>query len=365
MKADPTLFFELFGGEQQFREIVKAASIDTEDPVLLAERIKRDAEEAARAEESKAEHAQSNSLAKMELAKGIDLEAESDAEKLQQQLEEALANYSALKSRNQQAATMAAEVDKAKLRIAELEEYRGPTAEEALAAFNDASNAVDEAQTRVHQLERELAEAKQQLEMAVEKRKSCDALHKSAVHREQVIQELSAVIERDRLAAPTEDELREAEERLTDAREAVERGALIRRAQEARREAEELHRVALSHAEAAQQLREAAKGTDEVLSQIVARTNRRLRVEAGRLVLETKRGATYFGELSHGERWRIALDIAIDAVGENGLLVIDQEAWEGLDPINRGELAEHVRGRGVVILTAEASDADSIVPEVV
>ena len=40
------------------------------------------------------------------------------------------------------------------------------------------------------------------------------------------------------------------------------------------------------------------------------------------------RSATFYADLSSGERWRIALDIAIQAVGTGGLLVIPQEAWE-------------------------------------
>jgi len=89
-----------------------------------------------------------------------------------------------------------------------------------------------------------------------------------------------------------------------------------------------------------------------------------LRVEAGRLVRATRRGATYFSDLSHGERWRIALDVAIEAVGQRGVLVIPQGAWEGLDPDNRAAIADHVRGRGAVVLTAEATNGEAVSAEV-
>jgi len=59
-----------------------------------------------------------------------------------------------------------------------------------------------------------------------------------------------------------------------------------------------------------------------------------------------------------GERWRIALEIAIAAVGEGGLLVIPQEAWEGLDPLNREAIAQQAKAALVVILTAECSDGE-------
>lgn len=67
----------------------------------------------------------------------------------------------------------------------------------------------------------------------------------------------------------------------------------------------------------------------------------------------TKRGETFFNDLSAGERWKIALDVAIDAVGERGLIPLAQEAWEGLDPVNRRLIADHVRGRKVTVITAQ------------
>jgi len=64
-------------------------------------------------------------------------------------------------------------------------------------------------------------------------------------------------------------------------------------------------------------LRNAAWGTDEVLNDLVSRVTKRLWVENGRLVCDTDRGAEPFGELSPGERWRIALEIAAEQVGKS------------------------------------------------
>jgi hypothetical protein len=100
-----------------------------------------------------------------------------------------------------------------------------------------------------------------------------------------------------------------------------------------RERADALTLSAQEYADEAKELREKARQTDEVLSEIVAEIPAcPLRVIDGRLVTNTKRGATFYSDLSAGERWRIALDIAIQAVGTGGLLVIPQEAWEGLDP---------------------------------
>lgn len=76
------------------------------------------------------------------------------------------------------------------------------------------------------------------------------------------------------------------------------------------------------------------------------------------------RGVTPYAELSAGERWRIALDVAVGALPSHGVLTVPQEAWEGLDPENRRLVAEHVRDRGVVLLTAEASEDDEVTASV-
>jgi hypothetical protein len=103
---------------------------------------------------------------------------------------------------------------------------------------------------------------------------------------------------------------------------------------------------------------------DGVLTGLVSDLCAAIRIEDGRLVVTTTRGRTLFGELSHGERWRLALEFAIGAVGRGGVLVCPQEAWEGLDPGNREMVAELLTGSGVVMFTAACSDRETIGVEV-
>ena len=114
------------------------------------------------------------------------------------------------------------------------------------------------------------------------------------------------------------------------------------------------------HEVEAELFRDAAKATDEVLSQIIQNAGVDLRVEAVaqriRLVTDTDRGVTPFGELSPGERWRLALDIAAEAVGERGEITIPQDAWEAMDPANKAAIASHVQELGIIVYTAEATD---------
>ena len=75
--------------------------------------------------------------------------------------------------------------------------------------------------------------------------------------------------------------------------------------------------------------------------------------------ISTDRGPDeLFGELSHGERWKAAIDVCVSSVGNKALIVIPQEAWEGIDPANRTELADHAKSNHVTILTAECGDGE-------
>ena len=56
--------------------------------------------------------------------------------------------------------------------------------------------------------------------------------------------------------------------------------------------------------------------------EIVSQLGTPLRVEAGRLVLDTKRGPTYLHDLSGGERWRLGLDIAVQVAGDRAIFTI-------------------------------------------
>ena len=111
--------------------------------------------------------------------------------------------------------------------------------------------------------------------------------------------------------------------------------------------------------------RDAAGGIDGVLSDAIAGLEAGLFVESGRLCVTTSRGSTPVGELSNGERWKLALDLGVRQVGKGGVLAIPQEAWEGLDPENRSIIDSHARAIGVVVLTAEAAAGDLRAEEMV
>lgn len=156
---------------------------------------------------------------------------------------------------------------------------------------------------------------------------------------------------------PDATEIESAQERLADANVALDAAQRAKMASDLRRQGIEKAEEADRLSEESVSLRRKAKQTDEVLSEIVAAIpGCPLKVSDGRLVISTGRGPTLFGELSHGERWRVALDIAIGSVGAGGLLAIPQEAWEGLDSDNRAAVASAAKAGDVLVITAECDD---------
>jgi hypothetical protein len=117
-------------------------------------------------------------------------------------------------------------------------------------------------------------------------------------------------------------------------------------------------------------LREAAKGVDEVLSDAVSALGTKLYVEAGRLLINTNRGPTFFGELSAGERAKVVIEIAVDQAAKAGdaerlgVCVIPQEVFEGLAEDVQDWIKTLCRQKRVVGYTAKISTDRKLKAEV-
>lgn len=365
VKPSPELFYPLVGEREHFEQLVSAASLASDDLVVMAERVKRDLESKARSEESQAEHAEGRARGAREAANGVDLKAAADSDALQAELEAAIREESRLKSQADAAtkAAMAARLASDQLADAE-DEYCGLPLAECQEAESKAKCDLDTAERAVREAEEALRKARAEHETARNEYSHAIAARKTAEQHEAMVKQWREQLAASIPASPTAEQLADAAGRVAKARQAVEQGALVRKARQHIAEAEAHGQAAAKHRKQAQQLRDAAKGTDDVLSQVVAKTGSPLRVEHGRLVLDTPRGKTLFAELSDGERWKLALDIAIDAVGSHGFITIPQWAWGELQPANRRAIAAQLRDRGVVAYTAEATDDDELNAEV-
>jgi len=188
---------------------------------------------------------------------------------------------------------------------------------------------------------------------------------KLVAERRQQIEQLEARLERMKvwlqsdeaqpLEAPTEEQIETAIGEVAKADDALAQAEQAIANRERRASAlERLDKAKAMQAEA-ERRREAAGTFDAALMDALgAALPPALRIADGQLQAITDRGPIDFEQLSQGERWSLALGIAIAASGGATLMAVPQEAWEGLDPDNRAALTKAAQAKGVVILTAEA-----------
>lgn len=211
------------------------------------------------------------------------------------------------------------------------------------------------ARTKVAGLEAALEEARETYRGLTYEVESLTQKVDHAATIQAAVDEANAVLEHDAESKPSPQEKEAAEEAVKTARyrakikaegdKAVAKGEELAAA---RRRLEEAMTAAEANREAA------IRVWDVVADHLAAVMPRGLRVVNSRLVVESGSKQVEFAELSDGERWRIALDLAIEAMGGAGLIAIEQPAWEGLDGNARSHIAQHAEDRGVVIVTAEA-----------
>lgn len=362
-KPDPTLFYELLGGQEQY-DLLVGSSVESstgEDLVTLSARVKRKLEEVARTHEDAAKTADANAAAARRADPDLDLTAEHDETVLGKALEDAIRAESKLIADDDEYKRAVEASRKAELGIEDAEaSYDGPTVERCTEIQRGCQDEVDVQQAKVSELQDALRVAQQCAENARNQLARAIQLRKAAEQHEQTIARW-----RSQLAKPeqkvTAEQLEASAQAVLTARKAVEQGAIIRHALAAKQQARKFQEAADNHRREATRLRDAAKATDNVLSDIVGRLGCPLRVEGGRLVTDhPKRGkGVPYSELSMGERYAIAVPIAIHAVGHGGVFTLRQEAFEGLDFANRKMIAELLHGTGVTMITAECSkDAD-------
>lgn len=365
IKPSAELFYPLAGSREEFEAVVSPKATEGDDLVASAERIKREFEAAARKEEDRAEHAEGRARGAREAAAGVDAGAQCDPDALQADLEAAIRVETGLKSQHaaHEKAALVARQAQDQLEDAEAG-YQGLTLTQALTLEAEAKNAASAAEQAVRAAEEALTRARSQHEAARVALSTAITGRKTAEQHESMVKQwrdqIGASIPPD---APA-NQIADAGKKVAAARQAVEQGALIRKARQHLTDAEQHGETGAAHRRKAMQLREAAKGIDKVLSDAVAQTGSPLRVENARLVLDTPAGKKLFAELSDGERWMLALDIAIDAIGERGFIPIPQWAWGELQPANKKAVARHLRERGVTGYTAEATDDEGLTAEV-
>lgn len=359
LKADPKLFRDR-GEFSDFDEVVNPSSLEGDDLCEMASRIKRDYDSAARTKEQEADREDNNAVACEARVADVDFSIDIDVEEARKLHGEALAKLSSLESRKASDDQHRAHIDQAKQRLAAIKANREENEIEKLEArLVNESNYVITAQERVAELADQLNAARDNARQAVADRNATAKDLRTAKERAEEIDSLEEIINGD-MALPVTDE------ELQAAREAIEVGQQrydsARGLQDAKRDRDtgKDHRDRATRLKAkAQDLRDTGRATDDVLSDAIKCDRLKVVTEDGKVRLMTdhpKRGQNVpYHDLSEGERWKIAIDLGADQVGEGGLLVIPQVAWESLDVFTRPQVHEHAVQRKVYVLTAEAT----------
>lgn len=356
-KANVEPFYTLVGGQEPFTELVSPSALETDDMVTMAEQIKREFERIARTCASSAEILYGQAEIARGAAAGVNINAPHDKTALDKALELAVVENSQLGERAKAAVQAAANAAQAKDALAKAKaEYKGLDVSTASYLSEEAGKKLSTRQSTVDRLKRELEEAEGLLVLIKHEKELADRTLAAAQTKEATVEEFRKLAE---ATIPPEvglDDIEAANSRVEVARSAVETGILVRKAKEELEKAVGLKEDAVEAERKSILFREAAGSIDTVLSNCVQGLGVPLAVSGGRLVTETDRGTELFADLSRGEQYKLAIGIAVKAVGPGGIIPLPQEAWEGLDPSNRQIIAAEVENTGVIILTAEATD---------
>lgn len=363
--------FNLFKGHEafdDFDEVVRPTSLETDDLVEMAARIKDDYDRAALAKENYAQR-ESGQWTALSPPADLDLNEESDSAILQAAYNNARDTLTRLEEQARAAKASQASIEQSKLILNDLSdkslvEDRSRIMNEVKAAKDGIalkSSRVTELQLELRQLQTEIAACEN---VVRDGNRRIEEISASMAKLEQAKQAVTQAV----TLPPDEQDIADAKDALAEAQAAMDLGARIRLANNNLARAQQHKQAAKEANDKAAKYRDAGKLTDEVLSNTIQ--CKQLRVESdgksARLVTDTQRGKSInYHDLSEGERWTLAIDIGAEQVGAGGLLVISQVGWEGIDGANRLAIHQHAVNRGVYILTAEAASDPAATREII
>lgn len=359
VEASPQMFYEVVGGQDAFDGL--GVDHDTDDVLLLAARVKREIEKEARTVESAVDELRGKVKAITDEIADVDFDQMSDYEVLTDAVINARARKESLETQAENAMIDASRRSDYADQLQEMKalEPVDKLEQELEVAVSLRAGLKEKKQA----LEAELAEVNISLEQAEQKVSASMTNLARAKRQAQQVQELEEMLASNEVTPPTDDDWAAAEAAIAKAEMEAEQGNRIRLARERANLANDYQEEVKAKRKQAAKLRRTAAAVDEVLTSSVP-AGCPLRIEAGRLVMATDRSQSeLFADLSHGERWKVAIDIAAEQLPEGGLLTIPQEAWEGLATENRALVANHCRERGINALTAAVSDQENICVE--
>lgn len=369
-QADITLFEQLFRNDAEFKAIIREETRKTDDLVQMASRVKEDIEKKARDVEAEVDKAENDILRLEGALVGFEPNAELNLEQIRRDHEQAVERLGALK-RDRAAYLNASELigglvereaaakESGAVDLAKLEAEAKVESD-----FIGVKTALREQKEReIARLNAEITETNLQIEAAVARKETANARVESARASSALLESIQKQLA-DARAVPvvTDEDVKAAAEKASWFATSI---ANAERQADLQRKADDINAKRLEKKNLerkAKDLRDAAKATDGVLTDVIKTLGTPIKIgydDKGNPRLEVFHEArdrdVYFSELSKGEKLKLVADVAVKAVGKGGMFTIPQELFEGLDEDNRIELAQTLRGTGVIAVTAQCS----------
>ena len=322
---------------------IRAVDLNTDDPIVLQSRIKRHFEKVAREHETKSKQTAATINVYKDEIDGVPLGREHDETKLQKAYDDAKTAYDKAEASRETALRIETENAANAQRLKEVvEQYDGDDASSLCCRHTDAVARHSELLENVALVEKNIVELDNQIKRAQDHEKLVNALKPKGTPVNK---------------PPTEKEVAHLFGIRDKAFGDITRGTATRDARQKVDQIENLQRDKKMNSHLAKQARENAAKTEEILSDLVKVDN--LRIVNGRLVTSTDRDECEpYDQLSHGERFKLAIDLAVNALPDGGVLTICQEAWDALNGPVRQQINLHAKQCGCWILTAQASEGE-------
>lgn len=372
VKPKTELFVEAVGGPEEYDRLLTPKDRAIQDPVILASKIKDAIEAQARDLETLNKNHVVNKQAAEAAAKGVDVKQPHDATKLQDELVDAANAFTRLEEKRNSYEAAIEVAKTAQLKIdafrAERNEKDKALAEAVRIATETATGYATEMadlDSSIKDLEDRIVMLKRSRESLVIRKDSADQKLGDVTERvaERTREAEALIVWQQQITAgkeivnPSDDEINAESLAVIEARNAVERGSTIRTAIAKTEEAKKITLAIKKNTKLADALRDKAANVFIALSKMIPKGP--LYVVGGQFVIDTaKRPAEPYERLSAGERWKIGLPYAIEAVGNGGYVVAPQECWDSISETHRPEIATACEKAGVWLITAEVSTGE-------
>jgi len=361
VKADPSLYYELVGGQVEFDAL---GLPPTSDPVVLATRIKQAFDKQACEKENTAD-AEAKHAAPLELVPDdLDTSQSADLEQLGSERDQARDEHQRLKDAREHGLDKEREIANAKERLASLQsEYNGPTVEDADTARQASIAKGTAAKARVEELERELTRARAIVDTCKSEYTAADQTLAAAKSHFAAIADLEALASQT-CEFPTEDQIAKLAEAVEVNTAAYNQGVRLRDVKQNQEKALVHRNAEKAAATAAEEARNKAGQVFDIFSQSLNAKHLQIKSVDGnpRLFVEhPKRGTTAFDQvngLSDGERVDFALRELLPHIESPGLLPIPQRVWQDLQPADRKRLHALAIDKNLYLFGAQVADGE-------